>query len=120
MFDIEEIKENEVVIIGVRSKDFLGNPILNEYAIRRTEKSYNVSFTKAGLRNERYSGMIEVDKLITNIIGRDRDTQLINFICENSELVAETTDKEFRMRLKDVIYYKVINEGNGENDGTKV
>lgn len=120
MLDIQQIKDDEIVIVGVRSKDFLGNPTLNEYEIEKSEKGFNVSFAKVGLRNQKYNGTIEVDKLITNIKSGDRNAQLINFICENSEIVAETTDKEFRMRLKEVIYYKVISKENGDSDGTEV
>ena len=120
MLDIQQIKDDEIVIVGVRSKDFLGNPTLNEYEIEKSEKGFNVSFVKVGLRNQKYNGTIEVDKLITNIKSGDRNAQLINFICENSEIVAETTDNEFRMRLKEVIYYKVISKENGDNDGTEV
>ena len=118
MIDIQQLKNNEIVIVGVKSKDFLGNPILNEYKIEKSENGFKVEFSKVGLRNQKYNGSIEVDSIVTNIKSGDRNAQLVNFICEISEIVAETCDKEFRMRLKEVIYYKVIRKGN-EDDGTE-
>ena len=118
MIDIQQIKDDEVVVVGVKSKDFLGNPTLNEYRIEKSENGFKVKFSKIGLRNQKYNGCIEVDRIVTNIKSGDRNAKLINFICENSEIVAETCDKEFKMRLKEVIYYKVIRKGN-EDDGTE-
>ncbi|MEG2354232.1 MAG: hypothetical protein RSB70_06330 [Clostridium sp.] len=120
MIDIQQIKDDEIVIVGVKSKDFLGNATLNEYEIKKSEKGFIVDFTKVGLRNQKYNGSIEVDKLITNIKSGDRNAQLINFICENSEIVAETCDREFKMKLKEVIYYKVIKQEIGDSDGAEV
>lgn len=119
MIDIQQLKDNEIVVVGVKSKDFLGNPILNEYKIEKSQNGFKVEFSKVGLRNQKYNGSIEVDSIVTNIKSGDRNAQLVNFICENSEIVAETYDKEFRMRLKEVIYYKVMRKGN-EDDGTEV
>lgn len=119
MIDIQQLKDNEIVVVGVKSKDFLGNPILNEYKIEKSQNGFKVEFSKVGLRNQKYNGSIEVDSIVTNIKSGDRNAQLVNFICENSEIVAETCDKEFRMRLKEVIYYKIVRKGN-EDDGTEV
>lgn len=119
MFDLQMIKEDEKIIIGVRSSDFLGNPMLNEYVIEKSYNGYNVTFCKVGLRNQKYSGVIQVDRIITNINGGERKAQLVNFICNNSEIVAETVDKEFKMRLKHVIYYKILKKEMDIYNGTE-
>lgn len=119
MLDIQQLKEDEVVVIGVKSKDFLDNPMLNEYKIEKSDKGFIVTFTKVGARNQKYNGSIEVDKFITNIHSGERNVQLVNFICEKSELVAETSDKEFKMRLKEVIYYKIVKKEMDHDNGTE-
>lgn len=116
MYDLHEMKDNECVVIGSKSSDFLGNPILNEYLIKRTDKCFDIVFSKQGERNQKYEGSVTVEKIISKLNSSDRSPELINYICENSNIYAETIDDGLKFRLKNVIYYKV-KELEGVNEG---
>lgn len=113
MLDLQRINENEVVTIGVKSNDFLDNPLLNEYKIYKSDSGFIISFDKTGVRNQKYSGSIEIEEIITELNSGDRKPTLTNFICENSNIYAVTIGGEFKVRIENVMYYKV-SERDGE------
>ncbi|MGL5354795.1 MAG: hypothetical protein ACRDA5_15995 [Clostridium sp.] len=111
MFDLQIMKEDEFIKVGVKSKDFLGNPTLNEYYITKNESGFNIAYSKVGTRYERINSSLEVNEITCVINAGGREIKLKDFIAENCNISAVTKDGELRIRLNNIIYYEVESIG---------
>lgn len=115
MYDLQMMKDEEIIKVGVKSKDFLGNPMLNEYYITKIEEGFNISYSKVGVRFEKLNSSLEVNEITCVVNAGGREITLKDFIAENCNINAVTKDGDLRIRLNNIIYYEVqlIGEQNG-------